>query len=163
MFCTILLRLFLPFGLFKKTANIRWTTISVQTLHESQTKWWVAPKRKTGVSAKHLLKQTADCTVLQSQIDWTIEPLNHWTKNLKSLKNMVCGRLMPNSNWKESLQKAYRKHLLKTFLGNVLLDMELTWMFCFVIADCWSDFFYRDTVAMKWLWAIVFQGSIGLC
>ena len=76
MFCTILLQLFLPFGLFKKTANIRWTTISVQTLHESQTKWQVAPKRKTGLSAKHLLKQTADCTVLQSQIDWTIEPLN---------------------------------------------------------------------------------------
>ena len=24
----------------------------------------------------HLLKQTADCTALQSQIDWTIEPLN---------------------------------------------------------------------------------------
>ena len=27
-----------------------------------------------------------------------IEPSNHWTKNLKSLKNMVCCRLMPGSN-----------------------------------------------------------------
>ena len=33
-------------------------------------------EKKTGAAAKHLLKQTADCTVLQSQIDWTIEPLN---------------------------------------------------------------------------------------
>ena len=80
MFRTILLELFLLLGLFEKTANIRWTTISAQTLHESQTKWRVAPKRKTGVSAKDLLKQTADCTVLQSQIDWTIEPLNKKTQ-----------------------------------------------------------------------------------
>ena len=28
----------------------------------------------------------------------TIEPWNHGTKNLKSLKNMVCCRLMPSSN-----------------------------------------------------------------
>ena len=72
--------------------------ISAQILHERKTKWRVAPKRKTGVAAKHLLKKTADCTALQSQIDWTIEPWNHWTKNLKSLKNMVCCRLMPGSN-----------------------------------------------------------------
>ena len=90
MFRTILLELFLPFRPFKKTANIRWTTISAQSLHESQTKWQVGPKRKTGAADKHLLKQTADCTSLKSQIDWTIEPWNHWTKNLKSLKNMVC-------------------------------------------------------------------------
>ena len=78
--------------------NIRSTTISAQILHESKTKWRVAPKRKTGAAAKHLLKQTADCTALQSQIDWTIEPWNHWTKNLKSLKNIVCCRRMPGSN-----------------------------------------------------------------
>ena len=65
MFRTILLELVLPFRPFKKTANIRWTTISAQTLRESQTKWRVAGKRKTGAAAKHLVKQTADCTVLQ--------------------------------------------------------------------------------------------------
>ena len=69
MFRTILLELFLSFRPFKKTANIRSTTISAQILHESKTKWRVAPKRKTGAAAKHLLKQTADCTALQSQID----------------------------------------------------------------------------------------------
>ena len=37
--------------------------------HENKTKWGVAPKRQTGAAAKHLLKQTADCTVLQSQIE----------------------------------------------------------------------------------------------
>ena len=38
----------------------------------------LAPKGKTGAAAKHLLKQAADCTALQSQIDWTIvmKPLN---------------------------------------------------------------------------------------
>ena len=45
-------------------------------LHESKTKWWVAPKRKIGATAKDLLKQAADCTALQSQIDWTS---NHGT------------------------------------------------------------------------------------
>ena len=69
MFCTIPLELFLPFRPFKRTANMRWTTISAQTLHENKTKWRVAPKRKTGAVAKHSLKQTADCTALQSQID----------------------------------------------------------------------------------------------
>ena len=56
MFRTIRLELFL-------------TMISAQILHESKTKWGVAPKRKTGAAAKHLLKKTADCTALQSQID----------------------------------------------------------------------------------------------
>ena len=37
--------------------------------HENKTKWRVARKRQTGAAAKHLLKQTADCTVLQSQIE----------------------------------------------------------------------------------------------
>ena len=37
--------------------------------HENKTKWRVAPKRQTGAAAKHLLKQTADFTVLQSQIE----------------------------------------------------------------------------------------------
>ena len=66
--------------------------ISAQILHESRTKWRVAPKRKTSAAAK----QTADCTALQSQM--TIEPWNHRTKNLKWIKNMVCCRLMPGSN-----------------------------------------------------------------
>ena len=72
MFRTIPLEQFLPFRPFKKTASIRQTTISAQILHKSKTKWRVAPKRKTGAVTKHLLKQTADCTALQSQM--TIEP-----------------------------------------------------------------------------------------
>ena len=48
--------------------------ISAQILHDSKTKWRVAPERKTGAAAKHLLKQTADCTALQSQM--TMEPWN---------------------------------------------------------------------------------------
>ena len=66
MFRTI--PLFLPIRRFKKTGNIRWTTISAQILnsHENKPKWWVAPKRKTGAAAKHLLKQTAACTALPS-------------------------------------------------------------------------------------------------
>ena len=69
MFRRTLLELFLLFRPFKKTANIRSTTVSAQILHENKAKWRVAPKRKTGAAAKHLLKQTADCTALQSQID----------------------------------------------------------------------------------------------
>ena len=51
--------------------------ISAQILnsHENKAKWRVAPKRKTGAAGYNLLKQTADCTALQSQI----EPLNHRT------------------------------------------------------------------------------------
>ena len=53
---TIVLELFLPFRLFKKTANIRCTTTSAQILnsHENKTKWRIALKRKTGAAAKHL-------------------------------------------------------------------------------------------------------------
>ena len=61
-----LVSLFRP---FKEAANIRWTTISAQILHKNKTKWRVAPKKKTDMAPKHLLKQTADCTALRSQID----------------------------------------------------------------------------------------------
>ena len=57
MFCTILLELFLPFKLFKETANIRGGGGAV------------APERKIGAAAKLSLKHTADCTAPQSQID----------------------------------------------------------------------------------------------
>ena len=82
---TIVLELFLPFRLFKKTANIRCTTTSAQILnsHENKTKWRVALKRKTGAAAKHVL--------IGHLADWTIELSNYRTiepKNLKSLKNM---------------------------------------------------------------------------
>ena len=66
MFCTILLE---PFSPFKETGNIRWTTISAQILHENKIKWRVAPKRKIGAAAKHLLKQTADFRAPQLSID----------------------------------------------------------------------------------------------
>ena len=56
-------------------ANIWSTTISAQILHAG-----LLLREKTGAVAKHLLKQTADCAALQSQIDlnphWTIDPLN---------------------------------------------------------------------------------------
>ena len=52
-----------------------------QILHGSQTKLRVAPKRKTSAAAKHLREQTADCTALQSQIDWTS---NHGTIERKT-------------------------------------------------------------------------------
>ena len=54
MFRAILLELFLPFRPFKKTANIRWTTTSTQILHESNRKWRLPPKAKTGAAAKQL-------------------------------------------------------------------------------------------------------------
>ena len=59
---TIVLELFLPFRLFKKTANIRCTTTSAQILnsHENKTKWRVALKRKTGAAAKHLNHRTIE-------------------------------------------------------------------------------------------------------
>ena len=67
---TIVLELFLPFRLFKKTANIRCTTTSAQILnsHENKTKWRIALKRKTGAAAKDLL----------------IEPWNHGTKKISN-------------------------------------------------------------------------------
>ena len=95
MSCTIVLELFLPFRLFKKTANIRCTTTSAQILnaHENKTKWRLALKRKTGAAAKHLLIEPRNQPARPAP-----EPWNHRTKNLKSLKNMVCCRLMPGSN-----------------------------------------------------------------
>ena len=72
---TIVLELFLPFRLFKKTANIRCTTTSAQILnsHENKTKWGIALKRKTGAAAKHLL----------------IEPWNHWTIQPSNQKSQI--------------------------------------------------------------------------
>ena len=67
MLRTILLELFLPFRPFKKTANIRCTTTSAQILnsHENKTKGGVAPKRKTGAAAKHLLKGQPSLTSVE--------------------------------------------------------------------------------------------------
>ena len=101
MFSTILLELFLPFGPLKRQQTsdglrflAHWSYLNTG----NKTKWRVTPKRKTGAPATHLLKQTAHCKALQSQTDWTS---NHWTKNLKSLKNVVYCQLMPGSNnWK---------------------------------------------------------------
>ena len=72
---TIVLELFLPFRLFKKTANIRCTTTSAQILnsHENKTKWRVALKRKTGAAVKHLL----------------IEPWNHRTIEPSNQKSQI--------------------------------------------------------------------------
>ena len=72
---TIVLELFLPFRLFKKTATIRCTTTSAQILnsHENKTKWRVALKRKTGAAAKHLL----------------IEPWNHGTIEPSNQKSQI--------------------------------------------------------------------------
>ena len=73
---TIVLELFLPFRLFKKTATIRRTTTSAQILnsHENKTKWRVALKRKTGAAAaKHLL----------------IEPWNHGTIEPSNQKSQI--------------------------------------------------------------------------
>ena len=82
---TIVLELFLPFRLFKKTANIRCTTTSAQILnsHENKTKW----RRKTGAAAKHLL----------------IEPWNHQTKKSQITQEYGCCWLMPGSNNSETI------------------------------------------------------------
>ena len=74
MFRTILVELFLPFRPFKRTANIRWTTISKQILNETQT-------RNGGLLLREKkARQLIACL------------------NLKSLKNVVCCWLMPGSN-----------------------------------------------------------------
>ena len=69
----MVLELFLPFTLFKKTANIRCTITSAEILnsHENKTKWRVALKRKTGAAAKHLL--------IEPWNHGTMEPWNHRT------------------------------------------------------------------------------------
>ena len=128
MFRTILPELFLPFRPFKKTANIRWATISAKVLHKRQTKWWVAPKRKTGEAAKHLYKQTADCTALQSQIDWTIEPLN------------------------EKSQIAQEYGLLPAKGGNFIYPMMHRFILYYQASEhTWSYQFNRDvTVEQRW-------------
>ena len=73
MFRTMLLELFLPFRTLKGqqiSDGLRFLA-SWSYLHtKNKTKWRVTPKRKTYAPATHLLKQTADCTALQSQIDW---------------------------------------------------------------------------------------------
>ena len=89
---TIVFELFLPFRLFKKTANIRCTTTSAQILnsHENKTKWRVALKRKKGATAKHLL--------IESWNHGTMEPWNHGTKKSQIAQEYGCFRLMPGSN-----------------------------------------------------------------
>ena len=86
MFSTIFLELFLPFRSFKETANIRWTTISAQE--------------------KKQARQLSTCfnKPLTTQ-RWSHRLIEPWTKNLKSLKNMVCCRLMLGSKKKKQTNK----------------------------------------------------------
>ena len=80
--------------------------ISAQTLHENKTKWRVAPKRKIGAAAKHWLKQTADCRAPQSQIDWTIEPLNQKSQIAQEYGLLPAdARQQQNISWKLHRQK----------------------------------------------------------
>ena len=72
MFRTMLLELFLPLRTLKRqqiSDGLRFLASSSYLHTENKTKWRVIPKRKTCAAATHLLKQTADCTALQSQID----------------------------------------------------------------------------------------------
>ena len=96
MFRTILLELFLPFRPFKKTVNIRWTTISAHTTTKQNGRLLLRDKEARQLST--CLNRWLHSSAVTG---WT----NHWlTKNLKSLKNMICCRLMPGSN-----SKAQRK------------------------------------------------------
>ena len=89
---TIVLELFLPFRLFKKTADIRCTTTSAQILnsHENKTKWRVPLKGKTGAAANNLLVEPWNHP--------TIQPSNHRTKKSQIAQEYGCCRLMPGSN-----------------------------------------------------------------
>ena len=103
---TIVFELFLPFRLFKKTANIRCTTTSAQILnsHENKTKWRVALKRKKGAAAKHLL----------------IESWNHGTMEPK--KSQIYGG--PLGTWKVTLFTSNR-HLVTVDRHLVTVDRHL--------------------------------------
>ena len=59
----------------------------------------------------------------------TIEPSNHWTKNLKWIKNVVCCRLMPGSN----------KHPLQ-----ILAHLDSSWKYISILVGNLSIDLYRD-------------------
>ena len=88
---TIVLELFLPFRLFKKTANIRCTTTSAQILnsHGNKTKWRVALKRKTVAAAKHLLIEPRNHRTKKSQI------AQEYAKRALALELQLSGRTCP--------------------------------------------------------------------
>ena len=85
MFRTMLLELFLPFRPFKKTVNIRWTTISTHTRTKQNGMLLLRDKEARQLST-WLNRWLNNAAVT----DWTIQQSDHCTKNLKSLENMVC-------------------------------------------------------------------------
>ena len=77
MFCTILLELFLPFRPFKKTVNIRWTTISAHTRTKQNGRLLLRDKEaRQSTAVKHLLKPLTAQRCSHRLNHWTIEPLD---------------------------------------------------------------------------------------
>ena len=88
MFRTMLLELFLPFRPFKKTVNIRWTTIATHTRTKQNGRLLRDKEARQLSTCLNRWLHNAAVT------DWTIQQSNHWTETLKSLENMVCWRLI---------------------------------------------------------------------
>ena len=66
-----------------------------------------------------------------------IEPSNHWTKNLKSLKNMVCCRLMPGSNNSQTAVYGEAEYCNATIIVKQL--SMATILLCFEFFRCRVD------------------------
>ena len=66
-----------------------------------------------------------------------LEPSNHWTKNLKSLKNMACCRLMPGSNSSETAVYGEAEYCNATIIAKQL--SMATILLCFELFQCRVD------------------------
>ena len=76
--------------------------MSAQILHESKTKWRVAPKRKTGAAAISTCLTEQRCSHR-----WTIEPWNHWIMeplNEKSQIDQECS-LLPGISRQQTMTR----------------------------------------------------------
>ena len=126
MFRTILLELFLPFRPFKQTSD------KLRFLHRS----YMRAKQNGGLLLREKqARQLSTClskplTAQRCGHRWpwnhgNIEPLNHWTKNLKSLQNVVCCRLMPGSkNQKKHFGAAPTYNNFQFVLCGILASRE---------------------------------------
>ena len=118
--------------------TIQQTSVGLRFLYRS----YMRTKQNGGLllrekQARRLSTRLNKPLTAQRRSQKLLEPSNHWTKNLKSLKNMACCRLMPGSNNSETAVYGEAEYCNATIKAKQL--SMATILLCFELFQCHVD------------------------
>ena len=118
--------------------TIQQTSDGLRFLHRS----YMTTKQNGGLllrekQARRLSTRLNNRLTAQRRSHKLLEPSNHWTKNLKSLKNMACCRLIPGSNNSETAVYGEAEYRNATIIAKQ--PSMATILLCFELFQCRVD------------------------